>query len=624
MQALFVLAALLSALAYASPQAPPHYPPHWNPWPADTWPSWAPSPSSPSPSTASTLPTASKASTVSSASAAPASSSTSTAGGAPAVTLKNGTVSGLHSSTYNQDFFLGVPFAQPPVGELRFTVPQSLNTTLSSIYQATQYAPECVGYGGDDIGYPTSEDCLYLNVIRPSGYSGQALPVGVWIHGGGLYMGGTIDQRYNLSFIVQNSVAIGKPIIGVSIGYRLSAWGFLASKEVRGSGNTNLGLRDQRLALHWLQENIGAFGGDPTKVTIWGESAGALSVGFQLTAYNGRDDKLFRAGIMESGNPVNYNSFLDVDTYQPLYNAMVNATGCSAAVDTLDCLRQVPFATLNGFLNTTQYANAFSRPIVDGDFVARFQSIQLKEGAFVKVPIIDGANTDEGTAFGQTGINNTADFITRATSNTSQAYLPAALGPTIANLYPNECDYWDPPPSELSCDFTYPASYGAQYRRSAAYFGDVVMVANRRGACQAWTRNGVPAYCYRFNTRPAGLPVTAGVTHFQEVAFVFDNINGYGYNAAHGTINPFTNVSSLYIDLAKLMSNSWASFIYDQNPNNYTGRPAQTPAWPVYDNSNPQDIVWDGNVTSLAYPEPDTFRQAGIQWIIDNAIAYNR
>ena len=154
---------------------------------------------------------------------------------------------------------------------------------------------------GDQIGYPVSEDCLYLNVIRPAGYENQNLPVGIWIHGGGLSMGGTRDERYNLSFIVDNSVQIGKPIIGVSIAYRLTAWGFLQSSEVSGSGNTNIGLRDQRLALHWLQENIHAFGGDRSKVTIWGESAGAGSVGWHITAYNGRDDGLFRAGIMESG-----------------------------------------------------------------------------------------------------------------------------------------------------------------------------------------------------------------------------------------------------------------------------------------------------------------------------------
>ena len=142
-------------------------------------------------------------------------------------------------------------------------------------------------YQGDDIGYPSSEDCLTLNVIRPSShsYSSFPLPVAVWFHGGGNFMGGSADKRYNLSFIVQNSVSIGKPMIAVSVNYRLSAWGFLYSDEVAGTGNTNLGLRDQRLSLHWLQENIAAFGGDPKKVTIWGESVGANDVGMHLLAY---------------------------------------------------------------------------------------------------------------------------------------------------------------------------------------------------------------------------------------------------------------------------------------------------------------------------------------------------
>lgn len=100
-------------------------------------------------------------------------------------------------------------------------------------------------------------------------------------------MGGTNDPRYNLSFNIQNSVEMGMPMVGVSIQYRLSGWGFLGGKESLEGGATNLGFRDQRLALHWIQENIAAFGGDPTRVTIWGESAGGQSVGSQLLAYNG-------------------------------------------------------------------------------------------------------------------------------------------------------------------------------------------------------------------------------------------------------------------------------------------------------------------------------------------------
>lgn len=99
-------------------------------------------------------------------------------------------------------------------------------------------------------------------MIRPAGCEGQKLPVAFWIHGGGFYQGGGVDQRYNASFMVQNSVRIGKPIIVVNINYRLSAWGFLSgSQEIQDSGALNLGLKDQRIAMQWVQENIAAFGG---------------------------------------------------------------------------------------------------------------------------------------------------------------------------------------------------------------------------------------------------------------------------------------------------------------------------------------------------------------------------
>jgi carboxylesterase type B len=229
--------------------------------------------------------------------------------------------------------------------------------------------------------------------------------------GGGYTEGGGVDQRYNLSFMVQNSVSIGKPIIGVSINYRLSAWGFLFSREIVGSGNTNIGLRDQRMALHWLQENIAAFGGtapfhsfydlffdsmlgDPEKVTIFGESAGGSSVGFHLTAYNGRDDKLFRGAAMESGNPVFYGALNTSEWYQPLYDAIASQAGCAISLNSLDCLRSVPFETLNDIINSTTTIDGTAltafNPTVDGDFIQRYTSLQLADGDFVKVPIISG------------------------------------------------------------------------------------------------------------------------------------------------------------------------------------------------------------------------------------------
>lgn len=101
-------------------------------------------------------------------------------------------------------------------------------------------------------------------------------------------MGGSADKRYNLSYIVEQSVQMGKPIMGVSLNYRLVAFGFLGGKEALAAGATNIGFRDQRLAIEWVHENIGAFGGSPDKITIWGESSGAESVTAQVLAYNGK------------------------------------------------------------------------------------------------------------------------------------------------------------------------------------------------------------------------------------------------------------------------------------------------------------------------------------------------
>nr|POE58662.1 lipase 4 [Quercus suber] len=325
---------------------------------------------------------------------------------------------------------------------------------------------------------------------------------------------------------------------------------------------------------------------------------------------------------MESGNPVNYNSYRDPSVSQPIYDALVHAVGCDGAVDSLGCLRTVPFEQLNDFFNTSGHTSW--APIVDGDFIARYASIQLAEGAFVHVPIIDGANSEEGTAFGPKGIDTDAQFLRYVSANTSAATLPARFASDVLAAYPNTCSDFVPTSDEVPCNVSWPAGFGAQYRRTAAYAGDAKMVANRRGTCETWARHGLPAYCYRFNTIPAGVPWTVGASHFQEVAFVFDNTAGLGYNPQHSTVNPFADKPPSYPALARLMSRSWAAFIADLDPNADPSRPTNTPPWPRYDLADPQDLVWDANVSSLAYPEPDTFRAAGIRWILDHALAYRR
>ncbi|CAI7575320.1 unnamed protein product [Penicillium pancosmium] len=527
----------------------------------------------------------------------------------PTATVRNGTYSGVHSSTYDQDFFLGIPYAQQPVGNLRFTVPQSLNESWDGVHDAKDYSDICVGYGTDSIWYPQSEACLTLNVIRDSSAKKSSkLPVGVWIHGGGFYMGSGADQRYNMSTIVANSYKIGKPFIAVTLNYRLSAWGFISSSQVSDTGNTNLGLRDQRLALQWIRENIAAFGGDPDKVTIWGESAGGMSVGYHLTAYGGRDDKLFRAGIMESGgsiaaSPSNYT------TYQPSYDEIVSQVDCTNTEDTLQCLREVPFERLNSVLNgTSGYSEYNFSPVVDGDFVREWGSIQLDKHEFVKVPIISGTNTDEGTAFGPRGINTTKQFYEYLTDGSLDFQTPPNVAKKILELYPDIPSQGIP---AFLGDKRVPSN-GYQWRRTSAFSGDFVMHANRRRQCEAWTEASAPAYCYRFNVRSADVPILSGATHFEEVSFVFHNIAGLGYHYG----KPFAGVPQSYVDLSSMMTSMWASFIHDLNPN--SGIVNQSIHWGVYDNEKPLDLFLDANTTSRM--EPDTWRKEGIDYI--NSVAW--
>ncbi|KAL5115743.1 hypothetical protein ACEQ8H_006351 [Pleosporales sp. CAS-2024a] len=537
----------------------------------------------------------------------------------PTARVKNGTLLGVHSKEYNQDFFLGVPYAQPPVGNLRYRLPASLNQSWSGIRLATVSSSECYGYGSDQWNYPVSEDCLYLNIVRPSGYEKKSLPVAFWIHGGGFIEGGGVDQRYNTSFMVRNAVRIGKPIMTVNINYRLSAWGFLSgSEEVKDEGVLNLGLRDQRLALHWVKENIAAFGGDPNKVTIWGESAGAASVGYHITAFNGRDDKLFRGAMMESGNPINFGSLNDPLANAAMYKELTQRTNCAnQTTSPLQCLRDLPAATLNTAINMTSPTVNLTgfMPVLDYDFIAKRTSIQLAHGDFVKVPIIDGANSDEGSAFSPSPVDSTAAFEAyleasqpgRMTPNLTAALLAAYPDDPAVNVLASLGDARPGPP------------FGAQFRRSASYFGDAVFIAPRRKTCETWAAAGLDAYCYRFNAVPAGLAAAMGVTHFQEVAWVFDNVLGVGYRPA--AIPPFTNKTQSYRDLAHFMDASWVSFVSDLDPNawratyDWKGKEAW---WPKYELHDPQNMVFDANVSSFA--EPDTFRAEGIKLINDNAL----
>ncbi|RAH80132.1 alpha/beta-hydrolase [Aspergillus japonicus CBS 114.51] len=535
----------------------------------------------------------------------------------PTAKTLNGTYRGQYLSEYQQDLFLGIPFARPPLEDRRFANPESLNALWTGARPATKYAFECIGYGGDQKGYLQSEDCLYLNVIRPSGYKNGSLPVLVWIHGGGFKEGGTPDKRYNLTFIVNNSVIIDQPIIGVSIAYRLGPFGFLNGDEVAASGALNLGLKDQRLALHWIKENIAGFGGDPDKITIYGQSAGSESVGYHLRAFNGRDDELFRAGIMESGPVIPQGPLNLTSEYQERFDGIVAAAGCSSHQNStkLDCLRDLPFATLNNILNTTTY-NTGWEPTVDGDFVARYPSQQLEDGAFVHVPIIAGTTTDEGTTQCPKPVNTSLELRGWMTA------LNNTIATRLLTLYPNTTTFGIPSPKELGgTNITFPQPYGASFRQTAAYYGDQVFIASRRRTCEVWAARGIPAYCYRFNTKPAGLAWEVGVEHFSDVAFIFNNLAGEGYDPS-----PFARMPASYTELSYLMAGSWASFVTSLDPNAWLGRGRNATRdgvqWPVYRVDAPVIVVWDANVTTFV--ERDDWRKEGIRLIQSLALEYGR
>ena len=201
---------------------------------------------------------------------------------APSVTIQNGTV--IARTLSGVDNFKGIPYAQPPVGDLRLRPPQPLKTGFGTLKSqlipaaCPQFISRLNGQGlpADIVGLVTnsaifeaatgqSEDCLTLNVQRPVGTSATAkLPVVVWIFGGAFSIGST--SLYDGTRIVKQSVDLKQPVIFVAMNYRLGGFGFLPGKQISEDGSSNLGLRDQRLALRWVQDNIAAFGGDPQKV----------------------------------------------------------------------------------------------------------------------------------------------------------------------------------------------------------------------------------------------------------------------------------------------------------------------------------------------------------------------
>ncbi|KAH9061817.1 alpha beta-hydrolase [Lactarius deliciosus] len=518
----------------------------------------------------------------------------------PIVKLDRGTFVGTTANGTNK--FLGIPFAQPPVGDLRFRLPKAFAPYVgghnasafgfSCPQQANSLAlpdglpPPTLQYLssiGTSTTIPTSEDCLTLNVIAPAGVRpGSKLPVVVWIYGGGFEVGSTV--LYDGSVIVNRSIALRQPVVYVSMNYRLAAFGFLASKEVKNAKVGNLGLWDQRLALHWVQKYIHTFGGDPSKVTLWGQSAGAISVSLQMLANGGKTEGLFRAAFMQSGSPTPVG---DITNGQKYYDFLVARTNCSGSYDTLACLRAAPYEELKAAIDDTPSIFSYQslalawQPRADGVFLTDHPQKLVQQGKVARIPFVAGECDDEGTLFSLSQTNITTDADLRAyLAEFILINVTAAQMDQVLTLYPQDVTQGSPYDTGTENVLT------PEFKRIASLLGDFVFQAPRRfllknvsGKQNTWSY---------LTKRLKSLPILGSV-HGSDIAIIYG-----GQDLTDYLIHFATNL----------------------NPNGGSG-----PQWPRYTTSSPQLLtLLDGPVP--ANITLDTYRVDAIEFITELSLVH--
>jgi len=309
----------------------------------------------------------------------------------------NGTAPGVRQ-------FLGIPFAQQPLGDLRWMPPMPINQS-ASIIDATQFSPSCPQYEGASlsaynqdvrellINGPTGENCLTLSIWAPAYPTGKSLPVYIWIYGGGFQTGGSSVPYQNPAQWVQRT----QSHIVVSIQYRLNIFGF---PNAAGLASQNLGFLDQRLAIEWIQSNIASFGGNPSKMVMWGQSAGAQSVDIQNFAYP--DDPIVSGFVCDSGS-VYLNSLYSEDVGHTNFSSVASHFNCSGdAAAELSCMRSISSMDIEAYLKSysdsgTTPSLAFD-PFPDETIVFSNYTEQYLSGHLSTAPAIFGTNLNEGTS----------------------------------------------------------------------------------------------------------------------------------------------------------------------------------------------------------------------------------
>ena len=487
---------------------------------------------------------------------------TSSAQDGPVIKTVSGMIRGVKEGDI--DIFRGIPFAAPPVGEFRWRPPQPV-ASWDGIRDATKFGPSCAqagfGRGAGTISEGSSEDCLYLNVWKPSGAKqGGKLPVMVWIHGGA-FVGGSGNTNGN-GFA-------SKGVILVSINYRLGRLGHFAfpalTAEHPEESKGSYAFMDQIEALKWVQKNIAAFGGDPNNVTIFGFSAGGVSIHSLMTIPSAQG--LFQKAIGHSsggrdgvltGRPINMENS---SQYYPVSAETIGINFArkhgiegkdAAALDKLRALK-VEEIVDGGQENDGQGGpRIYSGPILDGKFVVENPTSAYKAGRFTHVPLMIGNNSAE---IGGPFVN----------SSSSKDELFSLFG----ELKEEAKAAYDPDGSK---DFA---------EVQTRFNTDKVWAEPARYVARSVAAQGDPAYIFLFSYVPAAMKerMKYGPGHGTDIAFVFDNLGERGFGPQPP---PPTQEDK---EVARIMNAYWVNFAKTGNPNG-----AGLPNWPA-NNSKTNELL---------------------------------